>query len=104
MVLSLTMALAVDRRIPGRGFLRLAYFTPTILPMIAVANIWLYSFTSGHGLIDTALAPFGPGDLNWLGTASTVPLVVAVPLFQRQFLQSFMRARAGGEGHHDGGF
>ena len=30
---------------PGRGFLRLAYFTPTVLPMIAVANIWLFFYT-----------------------------------------------------------
>ena len=38
-VLALAMAVWVNDRIPGRGLLRLAYFTPTILPMIAVANI-----------------------------------------------------------------
>ncbi|MBZ0149664.1 MAG: sugar ABC transporter permease, partial [Pseudorhodoplanes sp.] len=37
--LALLMALWVNRNMRGRGFLRLAYFTPTILPMIAVANI-----------------------------------------------------------------
>lgn len=78
MALSLIMALAVDRRMPGRGFLRLAYFTPTILPMIAVANIWLYFFTPGYGLIDTMLAPFGLGDLNWLGNASTALAAVII--------------------------
>jgi sn-glycerol 3-phosphate transport system permease protein len=84
MALSLTMALAVDRHIPGRGFLRLAYFTPTILPMIAVANIWLYFFTPGYGLIDTVLAPFGLGDLNWLGTASTaLPAVIAIAVWKQ---------------------
>src|SRR5690606_5885548 len=35
-VLALAMALWVNGRIPGRGFLRMAYFTPTVLPMIAV--------------------------------------------------------------------
>ncbi len=64
MALSLVMALVVDRHLPGRGLLRLAYFTPTILPMIAVANIWLYFFTPGYGLFDKALAPFGLGELQ----------------------------------------
>src|SRR5512145_150287 len=40
--LALGMALWVNDRLPGRAFVRLAYFTPTVLPMIAVANIWLF--------------------------------------------------------------
>ena len=43
--LALLMAVWVNDRIPGRGILRLAYFTPTVLPMIAVANIWLFFYT-----------------------------------------------------------
>src|SRR5438105_14957272 len=39
--LALMVAAQDNGRIAGRGLLRLAYFTPTILPMIAVANIWL---------------------------------------------------------------
>ncbi|MCK7580045.1 MAG: sugar ABC transporter permease [Chromatiales bacterium] len=30
----------------------MAYFTPTILPMIAVANIWLFFYTPQIGLLD----------------------------------------------------
>jgi len=30
----------------------MAYFTPTILPMIAVTNIWLSFFTPQYGLIE----------------------------------------------------
>ena len=40
--LALAMALFVQGRILGRGFLRMAFFTPTVLPLIAVANIWLF--------------------------------------------------------------
>src|SRR3954464_948155 len=36
--LALVMALWVNDRIAGRGFVRMAYFTPTVLPMVAVAN------------------------------------------------------------------
>lgn len=83
MALSLLMALAVHRAIPGRALLRLAYFTPTILPMIAVANIWLFFFTPGYGLIDRALSPFGLGDWNWLGSASTaLPAMIVIAIWK----------------------
>ena len=65
--LALAMALAVDSRLPGRAALRLAYFTPTMLPMIAVANIWLFFFTPDYGLLDQVLGVFGGGRHNWLG-------------------------------------
>lgn len=83
MALSLTMALVVDKRLPGRGLVRLAYFTPTILPMIAVANIWLYFFTPGYGLVDELLAPFGWGEWNWFGTTSTaMPAIIVIAIWK----------------------
>ncbi len=71
MGLALAMALLVNARIKGRGFVRLAYFTPTILPMIAVANIWMFFYTPDYGLIDQFLRLFGWGGTNWLGQSST---------------------------------
>ncbi len=70
-VLAMIMAVWVNKRIAGRGFLRLAYFTPTILPMIAVANIWLFFFTPEYGLLEKVLGAFGFGTHNWLGSNST---------------------------------
>jgi sn-glycerol 3-phosphate transport system permease protein len=58
-VLALAMAVWVNDRIPGRGLLRLAYFTPTILPMIAVANIWLFFYTPEYGLLEQVTGLFG---------------------------------------------
>ena len=69
--LALLMAVWVNGHLAGRGFLRLAYFTPTVLPMIAVANIWLFFFTPEYGLLEKALAVFGAGTHNWLGSKST---------------------------------
>ncbi|TVQ54660.1 MAG: sugar ABC transporter permease [Rhodobacteraceae bacterium] len=71
MGLALAMALLVNARIAGRGFVRLAYFTPTILPMIAVANIWMFFYAPDYGLIDQFLRPFGLGGNNWLGSPGT---------------------------------
>ena len=59
-VLALLMALAVNGALPGRTWLRLAYFTPTILPMIAVANIWLFFYTPDYGLFDQVLGAVRP--------------------------------------------
>ena len=69
--LALLMAVWVNGALPGRGFLRLAYFTPTVLPMIAVANIWLFFYTPEYGLLEKWLAVFGAGTHNWLGSRDT---------------------------------
>jgi sn-glycerol 3-phosphate transport system permease protein len=69
--LALLMAVWVNERLPGRGFLRLAYFTPTVLPMIAVANIWLFFYTPEYGLLAQVTGVFGIGRYNWLGSKST---------------------------------
>ena len=76
--IAIGMALWVDRRIPGRGFLRLAYFTPTVLPMIAVANIWLFFYTPQYGLLDQLTGLFGLPGHNWLGSDATALGAVTV--------------------------
>jgi sn-glycerol 3-phosphate transport system permease protein len=80
-LLALVMALWVNERIAGRAFLRMAYFTPTVLPMIAVANIWLFFYTPGYGLLEQITGAFGLPSRNWLGdqrTALGAVTVVAV--------------------------
>jgi sn-glycerol 3-phosphate transport system permease protein len=80
-VLALFMAVAVDAKLVGRSFMRLAFFTPTVLPMIAVANIWLFFYSPGYGLADQVLSLFGVPAHNWLGdehTALACLIVVAV--------------------------
>lgn len=70
-LLSLAMALWVNGKIRGQGFLRMAYFTPTVLPLIAVANIWLFFYTPGFGLIDQIRGVFGLAEQNWMGSPET---------------------------------
>jgi sn-glycerol 3-phosphate transport system permease protein len=77
-VLAFIMALWVNGAMPGRGFARLAYFTPTILPMVAAANIWLFFYTPGFGLLDQILGAFGWPSTNWLGQEGTALWAVVV--------------------------
>jgi sn-glycerol 3-phosphate transport system permease protein len=69
--LALLMASWVNGRHPGRGLLRLAYFTPTILPMIAVANIWLFIYTPEYGLLERLTSALALPTHNWLGSKNT---------------------------------
>lgn len=78
MILALAMALWVNQHFFGRGFLRMAYFTPTVLPLIAVANIWLFFYTPGFGLIDQILGLFGFAQTNLLGSPDTALAAVMV--------------------------
>lgn len=71
MGLSLAMALLVDARIRARALVRMAYFTPTVLPMVAVANVWLFFYTPDYGLLDQVLRTFGFQGYNWLGNPDT---------------------------------
>ena len=70
--LALVMALWVNGRIGGKAALRIAYFTPTVLPMIAVANLWLFFYTPDYGLVDRATGfLLGWGPTNWIGSRET---------------------------------
>ena len=81
--LALAMALWVNERMTGRGFLRMAYFTPTVLPMIAVANIWLFFYTPEYGLLERFLGFFGAGSHNWLGSKGTaLPALMVVTVWK----------------------
>ena len=69
--LALLMAVWVNDRITGRTLVRMAYFTPTVLPMIAVANIWLFFYTPQYGLLEQILSALGATPRNWLGSKDT---------------------------------
>jgi len=69
--IALAMALWANSKIPLRGFVRTAYFTPTVLPMIAAANLWLFFYTPGLGVLDQIGSLFGLPSVNWLGQPET---------------------------------
>lgn len=76
--LALLMALWVNDHIRGRTLVRMAYFTPTVLPMIAVANIWLFFYTPQYGLLEQVRGAFGLSPQNWLGSRDTALLAVTL--------------------------
>jgi sn-glycerol 3-phosphate transport system permease protein len=84
MALAILMAVWVNNKLKGKSFLRLAYFTPTILPMVAVASIWLFFYSPGIGPIDQLLNAVGLPTRNWLGDPDTVLPALMVMMIWKQ--------------------
>jgi sn-glycerol 3-phosphate transport system permease protein len=93
--LALSMALWVKGNIRGRAALRLAFFTPTILPMVAAANIWLFFYTPDYGLLNQIIRVFGVSSVNWLGSPATaLPALMALTIWKEAgfFMVFFLAA------------
>lgn len=69
--LALLMALAVNRNMRATALVRTAFFIPSLLPMIAIANLWLFFYTPQLGLLNKLLALFSLPAVNWLGEPGT---------------------------------
>src|SRR5439155_334863 len=59
-------ALALTRRLPGRGFFRSLFFVPYIASPVAAAAIWRWIYDADHGLANAVLTHFGLRRLGWL--------------------------------------
>jgi sn-glycerol 3-phosphate transport system permease protein len=76
--LAICMALLVNRAVPGRAVVRMSYFAPTVLAMVAVANIWLFIFAPQIGLLNQMLSYLGATPHNWLGQPDSALASVTV--------------------------
>jgi arabinooligosaccharide transport system permease protein len=72
LVLSLLLALALNRKMRGTTFFRTVYYVPVISSLAAVAILWQWAFNGDFGLINQALALVGIDGPNWLQNIATV--------------------------------
>lgn len=77
--LAICMALFANKVKLGKGLVRVSFFYPTLLPMVAVANIWLFIYTPMYGLL-------GHINPNWrfLTNPDTVLWALIVMLIWKQ--------------------
>lgn len=66
LVTSLLFAILLNCDIKGRSFLRVIYFIPSLVPMVATAMIWIWIFDGRYGLLNNALSIFGISGPSWL--------------------------------------
>ncbi len=72
----------VNQPIRGLGWTRLAFFHPTVLPMVSAATIWMFFLTPDYGLFNTTLAAIGyHGAQNWTGNPNLALLAVMLVAF-----------------------
>jgi multiple sugar transport system permease protein len=66
LILSLLLALALNRRMRGTTFFRTVYYVPVISSLAAVAILWQLAYNGDVGLINHLLALVGIDGPNWL--------------------------------------
>ena len=77
--LGFIFAMLLNRKFPGIGLARLAFFYPTVLPMVSAATIWMFFFTPDYGLFNTALTAIGyHGPQNWTANPNLALIAVMI--------------------------
>lgn len=82
--MALLMAVFAGKILRGKGFLRTAFFYPSMIPMIAIANIWLFIYTPQYGLLSRLTQWIGQGELNWLGTPELVMWAMIIMIIWKE--------------------
>ncbi|KAB7788772.1 carbohydrate ABC transporter permease [Bifidobacterium cebidarum] len=77
--LALVMAMMVNRTFIGNSLVRGLFFYPVILPLVAVANIWLYLYST-DGVISQVLSAAHLMDQSPLSNSGTVKAAIIVML------------------------
>ncbi len=76
---SLVSALALNRKLPGRGLFRTLYFVPNVSSLVAVSLVWLWLYNSDFGLINNLLRLVGIEGPRWLSDVHTaLPAVIVM--------------------------
>ena len=68
MAIGLALAIALNRRLPGRSLIRSVYFLPLVVSAVATGTIAAWMFNENYGVINGLLAQFGLGRIAWLST------------------------------------
>ena len=77
-VLSLLVALLLNRRLRGLGLFRTVYFLPTVSSAVAVGLVWSWIYGKDSGLLNSIVEALGGRPVNWLGTQNVLFSVVVV--------------------------
>ncbi|MCL4318798.1 MAG: sugar ABC transporter permease [Firmicutes bacterium] len=68
--LALVIAMALMNQFAGRGFVRLAVFSPYVTPVVATSIVWIWIFNPQFGLLNGLLHMAHLPELGWLQSQS----------------------------------
>jgi multiple sugar transport system permease protein len=78
MAISLTVALLLNKKMRGLGFLRTLYFLPSVTSFVAIALVWMWIYHPTFGAANALLTLFGLPSLQWLNSTQTAMLSVII--------------------------
>ncbi|MFT3889417.1 MAG: sugar ABC transporter permease [Arachnia sp.] len=81
LVISLILALAMNRKMPGQAFFRSIYYVPVVSSLAAVSILWQWAYNGDFGLVNQVLEIIGVDGPNWLqdvGTVKPALIIMAV--------------------------
>ncbi len=75
----IVIALAINEIRIGKGYFRLAFYLPVIIPPLVTAFLWRYLYTHDGGLVNSLLAIIHIGPQPWLQSPNTaLPSLVVI--------------------------
>jgi multiple sugar transport system permease protein len=80
-VISLLLAVLLNRNIRGVGFFRTVYFLPTVTSAVATALVWNMIYGKETGILNFALETLGFAPICWLCTENAMMSVVIVNIW-----------------------
>ena len=79
MILGVTIAMGLNRKIPGRRVLTTMYYVPVVSSLVAVSILWAWVFNFDYGLLNSIIkfltGMHGP---NWLGDETMVKVAMII--------------------------
>ena len=83
LMLALVLAVLMNRPIAGRSFFRTFFYIPSIVPLVAVAMVWMWVFNGESGLMNYFLSLVGVTGPQWLADAAwTKPTLILSSIWQ----------------------
>lgn len=77
-VLSLIVALGLNRDLPGISLFRTAFFLPTVSSPTAVGLLWTWIYSEDRGVLNAAITALGGDPVSWLGPKVAIYSIVIV--------------------------
>ncbi len=77
-IVSLLVANALSKDLPGTGFFRSAFFTPYITLAVAAALVWQSMFNGKFGLVNSILGIMGIAGPDWLTDIPYLRVVIVL--------------------------
>ena len=80
-ILSLIVALLLNRKVRGVSFFRVLFFLPVISSSVAIGLLWTWIYAQDNGLLNYVITSLGGNPVRWLGRDMALYSVTVVNIW-----------------------